>query len=89
VLHFLGEVKAMADDVGNRLARKLNLLATPGISAMKEFAGHVRDLMNAGQTADQAAIKAASSKFAAEFRAQRYNYQGEAIETILADIEKL
>jgi hypothetical protein len=78
----------VTDDVGNRLARKLHLLATPGTVAMKEFAALVRDLMNAGQTADQAAITAASQKFPAEFQSQLYNYQG-SIETILANIEKL
>lgn len=79
----------MASDVGNRLARKLNLLTTPSTPAMKEFAEHLRRLVDAGQTADQAAIKAATSKFSAEFQAQRYNYQGESIETILADIDTL
>lgn len=79
----------MQDDVANRLVRKLELKQTPGEDAMKEFVERTRALQGEGRTTDQAAIMAAKEKFSAEFEPTRYNSQGEPMEKLLADIEKL
>ena len=79
----------MPDDVANRLVRKLGLKQTPGKDTMKEFAECSRALQHVGRTIDQAAIIAAKEKFPAEFEPTRYANQGESMETLLADIEKL
>ena len=42
-----------------------------------------------GRTVDQAAIMAAKEKFQAEVEPTRYDSQGEPMEKLLADIEKL
>jgi hypothetical protein len=79
----------MPDDVANRLVRKLGLKQTPGKDTMKEFAKRSRALQREGRTVDQAAMFAAKEKFPAEFEPTRYDNQGEPMETLLADIEKL
>jgi hypothetical protein len=77
------------DDVGNRLVRKLGLKQTPGKGPINEFAKRTRELQNEGHTVDQAAIMAATEKFRAEFESAHYAYQGEPMETLLTDIEKV
>jgi hypothetical protein len=79
----------MPNDVANRLTRKLGLKQTPGKEAMKKFAKRARALQGEGRTVDQAAIMAAKEKFPAEFEPTHYANQGEPMETLLADIEKL
>jgi hypothetical protein len=79
----------MPNDVANRLVRKLGLLQTPSTERMKEFARRARELQDQGHTFDQAAIRAASEKFTAEFKANNYDYKGESMEALLADIENL
>ena len=76
-------------DVANRLARKFKLNQTPGDDVMKDFGKRIRELNSGGVTVDQAAMKAALEKFPAEFVPTNYNSQGESMEDILADIEKL
>ena len=79
----------MPDDVANRLVRKLGLKQTPGKDTMREFAERSRALQREGRTIEQAAMIAAIDKFPAEFEPTRYANQGEPMETLLADIEKL
>jgi hypothetical protein len=83
------EVATMPNDIANRLTKKLKLQQTPGKDVMKKFANRARTLQDQGLSADQAALKAAHEIFPAEFMPTRYNTQGESMEAILTDIEKL
>jgi hypothetical protein len=75
------------DDFANRLARKLGLQQTPGKDVMRKWAARIRELV-AGNTFDQAAMKAAAEIFPAEFQATRYDGQRDSIEKLVADIEE-
>jgi hypothetical protein len=77
------------DDAAPRLARKLRLKQNPGKDVIKDFGKRVRELRDAGQPADKAAIIAATEKFSAEFEPTRYDSLGEPIESILASIASL
>ena len=80
----------MQDDVANRLASKLGLRQTPGKDVTKKFAERTRELQRGrGLTDDQAAIVAANEIFQSEFVLTQYDNQGEPMETLLVDIEKL
>ena len=79
----------MANDVANKLTRKLGLKQTPGKDVMKQFAQRARELQEQGNTVDQAAMKAAAEMFPAEFKAAAYAGASDSMETLLADIEGL
>jgi hypothetical protein len=78
------------DNIGSRLAHKLGLSQSPGEDVMKKFVQRVRELQRQpGPTLDQAAMMAANETFPAEFQPTRYAGANDAIEAILAEIEKL
>jgi hypothetical protein len=79
----------MTDDVANRFARQFGLLQNLGKDAMKAIAARARELEAKGLNLAGAAITAVKEKHPADFDPLLYKKNGEPIETLLADIERL
>jgi hypothetical protein len=79
-------------DVTDELAMKLRLLQTPQLQQAKDWSKRTRKLMQENQSADKAAITAATTVFAADFDPIKYRYDREddpkaSVEALLEAID--
>ena len=75
-------------DVASRFVRKLGLRQSRSKDEMKKFAARTREWEGDGNNVDQAAMKAAKDMFP-DFEAAGYAGVLDAMENLLADIERL
>ena len=74
--------------VGDDLAKKLGLLQTPSLQQARNWSNRTRELMQNGESPDNAAMIAAKAVFPADFTPIKYNPKGSgSVEALLDAID--